>query len=454
MPDDPQVARPESRRRCPCRNKQNPCNGARPLYNCADEQANFFDQVTQYFDEAAKFTDYPQGMLEQIRVCNSVYRFDFPLRRNDGDIEVIHAWRVEHSHHKMPVKGGIRYSPDVYEEEVMALAALMTYKCAIVDVPFGGAKGGIKIEPKNYSLDELERITRRYARELIKKSFLGPGIDVPAPDYGTGEREMAWIADTYAALNPGQLDALGCVTGKPVTQGGVRGRKEATGRGLYFALREACNEPDEMKRLGLSRGLDGKRDHRPGPRQRRLSRREVLPRGRRPDHRDRRARGRDHQSEGPQRRGGLQASQGDRLDPELPRRHQHRRHRGRARARVRRAAAGRARKRVHRRERAAHQGEDHPRRRQRSDHAGRGSGVPPEGDPRDPRHLLQRRRRHGVVLRVAEEPVARALRPHAEAPRAGQRAEHAQGDRGGDRHASSPTPSARRLPRARTNRTW
>ncbi len=221
--------------------------------------ANFFDQVTQYFSDAAKFTSYPPGLLEQIRVCNSVYRFDFPLRRAGGEIEVIHAWRVEHSHHKLPVKGGIRYSPEVYEEEVMALAALMTYKCAIVDVPFGGAKGGIKIEPRNYSLDELERITRRYAHELTKKGFLGPGIDVPAPDYGTGEREMAWKADTDAALNPGHLDALGCVTGKPVTQGGVRGRKEATGRGLYFALREACNEPTEMKRLGLPTGLDGKR---------------------------------------------------------------------------------------------------------------------------------------------------------------------------------------------------
>ncbi|MFA5907712.1 MAG: Glu/Leu/Phe/Val dehydrogenase [Vicinamibacterales bacterium] len=221
-------------------------------------QANFFDQVTQYFNAAAKFTDYPAGLLEQIRVCNSVYRFHFPLRRGDT-IEVIHAWRVQHSHHKTPVKGGIRYSPDVYEEEVMALAALMTYKCAIVDVPFGGAKGGIKIDPKNYTLDELERITRRYAAELAKKNFIGPGIDVPAPDYGTGEREMAWIADTYAALNPGQLNAFGCVTGKPVTQGGVRGRKEATGRGLYFAIREACDEPGEMARLGLSKGLEGKR---------------------------------------------------------------------------------------------------------------------------------------------------------------------------------------------------
>lgn len=221
-------------------------------------QANFFDQVTQYFNAAAKFTNYSEGLLEQIRVCNSVYRFDFPLRRGDK-IEVIHAWRVQHSHHKTPVKGGIRYSPDVYEEEVMALAALMTYKCAIVDVPFGGAKGGIKIDPKNYTLEELERITRRYAAELAKKNFIGPGIDVPAPDYGTGEREMAWIADTYAALNPGQLNAFGCVTGKPVTQGGVRGRKEATGRGLYFAIREACDEPGEMARLGLSKGLEGKR---------------------------------------------------------------------------------------------------------------------------------------------------------------------------------------------------
>jgi glutamate dehydrogenase (NAD(P)+) len=222
-------------------------------------QPNFFEEVNTTFDEAARYTEYPKGLLDQIRCCNSLYRFDFPLRRQDGTIEVIHAWRAEHSHHKMPVKGGIRYSPEVYEEEVMALAALMTYKCAIVDVPFGGAKGGIKIEPKDYTVEELERITRRYTHELVKKGFIGPGIDVPAPDYGTGEREMAWIADTYAALNPGQLDAMGCVTGKPVTQGGVNGRREATGRGLFFALREACAQKDEMTRLGLSIGLDGKR---------------------------------------------------------------------------------------------------------------------------------------------------------------------------------------------------
>ena len=222
-------------------------------------QDDFFDQVNRYFDEAAALTDYPSGLLAQIRCCNSIYRFDFPLRRADGRIEVIHGWRVEHSHHKTPVKGGIRYAPDVSESEVMALAALMTYKCAIVDVPYGGGKGGIKIDANQYTVEELERITRRYTFELHKKSFIGPGIDVPAPDYGTGEREMAWIADTYSALNPGQLEALACVTGKPVTQGGVSGRKEATGRGLYFALREACQQADDMKALRLPTGLDGKR---------------------------------------------------------------------------------------------------------------------------------------------------------------------------------------------------
>ncbi len=289
---------------------------------------------------------------------------------------MIHAWRVEHSHHKLPVKGGIRYSPEVYEEEVMALAALMTYKCAIVDVPFGGAKGGIRIEPKDYSLDELERITRRYAHELTKKNFLGPGIDVPAPDYGTGEREMAWMADTYAALNPGQLDALGCVTGKPVTQGGVRGRKEATGRGLYFALREACNEPDEMKRLGLPRGLDGKRVIVQGLGNVGYHAAKFCREGGAVITVIAEREGAIMNAEGPQRRRGLQASQGHRLDPQLPRRDQHRQQRRRARARMRRAAAGRARKRVHRRERAAHQGEDHPRRRQRSDHARSRSDLP------------------------------------------------------------------------------
>ncbi len=220
---------------------------------------SFFGEVVQNFDRAAAFTSHPKGLLDQIKNCNSVYGFEFPLRHPDGSIEVIKAWRVEHSQHKLPVKGGIRYSLSVNEDEVKALAALMTYKCAIVDVPFGGAKGGIQIEPARYTLAQLERITRRYTHELAKKNFIGPGIDVPAPDYGTGEREMAWIADTYIALNPGSLDGLGCVTGKPVTQGGIRGRKEATGLGLFYALKEACSHAEDLNKLGLTTGIAGKR---------------------------------------------------------------------------------------------------------------------------------------------------------------------------------------------------
>ncbi len=181
----------------------------------------------------------------------------------------------------MPTKGGIRYAPFVDEEEVKALAALMTYKCAIVDLPYGGAKGAVQIDPKAYAVDELERITRRYTHELIKKNFIGPGIDVPAPDYGTSEREMAWIVDTYLAHNPGALDGLACVTGKPIAEGGVRGRKEATGRGLYFALREACSVAEDMRALGLTPGLDGKRVIVQGFGNVGYPRREVLPRRRR-----------------------------------------------------------------------------------------------------------------------------------------------------------------------------
>ena len=220
---------------------------------------SFEDNVNAYFDHAAGFCGHAKGLLDQIRVCNSVYSFAFPVRHDDGTIEVIHAWRAEHSHHKLPTKGGIRYSPRVDESEVKALAALMTYKCALVDVPFGGAKGAVQIDPARYSVEQLERITRRYTHELDRKQFIGPGIDVPAPDYGTGEREMSWIADTYGQLHTGELEALACVTGKPVTEGGIHGRREATGRGLMYALCEACRSAADMKALGLSVGLDGKR---------------------------------------------------------------------------------------------------------------------------------------------------------------------------------------------------
>ena len=219
---------------------------------------SFFQSVERSFDKAAKFTKWDLGILEQIKACNSVYQMRFPIKRDDGSIEVIEAYRVQHSHHKAPCKGGIRFSEEVNQDEVMALASLMTYKCAIVNVPFGGGKGGIKINPRKYSVYELEKITRRYTHELVKKNFIGPGTDVPAPDYGTGEREMAWIVDTYASLKPGEIDAAGCVTGKPVTQGGVRGRKEATGLGVFYGIREVLNMEEVMKKQGLSLGVEGK----------------------------------------------------------------------------------------------------------------------------------------------------------------------------------------------------
>jgi len=217
------------------------------------------NNVDIYFDRAAKFARVQPDLLIQVKAVNGVYRFQFPVRQRDGRLKVVHAWRVQHSHHRLPVKGGIRYSPDVDEQEVMGLAALMTYKCAVVDVPFGGAKGAVQIDPRALDLEELERVTRRYTAELVKKNFIGPGIDVPAPDYGTGEREMAWIADTFAALNPGLIDAFACVTGKPVSQNGIYGRREATGRGLFFALREVCADTEAMRALSLSTGLSGKR---------------------------------------------------------------------------------------------------------------------------------------------------------------------------------------------------
>ncbi|MBX2928492.1 MAG: Glu/Leu/Phe/Val dehydrogenase [Saprospiraceae bacterium] len=218
----------------------------------------FYDSVINFFDKAAQHTGLPDGLLSQIKVCNAVYRMLYPVKIGN-EVKVIEAYRVQHSHHRTPTKGGIRYSNHVNQEEVMALATLMTFKCAIVDVPFGGAKGGVKINPWDYDAESLERITRRYTTELINRNFIGPSVDVPAPDYGTGEREMAWIYDTYRTFKGMDIDAAGVVTGKPVNQHGIHGRTEATGRGVFYGLREACDIPEDMKKLGLSTGLKGKR---------------------------------------------------------------------------------------------------------------------------------------------------------------------------------------------------
>lgn len=218
---------------------------------------SFFKSVEDYVDKAASFTDIPRGLIEQIKACNLVLQIRFPVQIGN-DYEVIEAYRVQHSHHRLPTKGGIRYAETVDQDEVMALAALMTYKCALVDVPFGGAKGGLRINPAKYTVDQLQNITRRYTAELVKKNFIGPGIDVPAPDYGTGPREMAWILDTYQALRHGEVDSIACVTGKPVTQNGIRGRAEATGRGVFYGLRECVSYEDDMQKIGLTKGIAGK----------------------------------------------------------------------------------------------------------------------------------------------------------------------------------------------------
>ncbi|ETX01332.1 MAG: glutamate dehydrogenase [Candidatus Entotheonella factor] len=221
-------------------------------------EPSMLDVFNDNFDRAAQYLDAPEDLLESIRICHHMYSIQFPVRIKNK-VRIFHAFRAEHSHHRLPTKGGIRYAPNVHLDEVAALAALMTLKCAIVDVPFGGAKGGIALDPRDYEADELERITRRYATELVRKNFIGPGVDVPAPDLGTGEREMAWIADTYNMLTPNSVDALACVTGKPITQGGIRGRREATGRGVQYVLQEFFRHPDLVKRAGLSGDLAGKR---------------------------------------------------------------------------------------------------------------------------------------------------------------------------------------------------
>ena len=224
----------------------------------SNKRASFFESVNKNFDKAAVHTGLPKGLLDQIKACNAVYQMRFPVKVGN-EYQVIEAYRVQHSQHRLPTKGGIRYSEHVNQDEVMALAALMTYKCAIVDVPFGGAKGGVKINPKQYTVKQLEKITRRYTAELIRKNFIGPGIDVPAPDYGTGAREMAWIVDTYTTMKHGEIDGVACVTGKPVTQNGIRGREEATGRGVFYGIRELLNNKEDCKKWGLTPGTAGKK---------------------------------------------------------------------------------------------------------------------------------------------------------------------------------------------------
>ena len=219
---------------------------------------SFRQNVDRMVDRALATMDLDPGTAAAIKACNSVLQVKFPVSIR-GQVQVFTGWRAVHSTHRLPSKGGIRYAPYVNQDEMEALAALMTYKCAIIDIPFGGSKGGLLIDPSKYDRHELQLITRRFTLELVRKGFLSPATNVPAPDLGTGEREMAWIADTYKHLFPEDINHMACVTGKPVHHGGLRGRKEATGRGVQFALREFFRNKEAVKKANLSGGLDGKR---------------------------------------------------------------------------------------------------------------------------------------------------------------------------------------------------
>ena len=220
--------------------------------------SGFLTSVERMIDDALARLDLPPGLGDQLRVCRSVYKVRFPVKLR-GEFRVFEGWRATHSEHKLPVKGGIRYAPSVDQDEVEALATLMTFKCAVVDVPFGGSKGGLRIDPREYEREELEAITRRFAIELDRGGYLSPSRNVPAPDMGTGAREMAWIATTYRTLHPDDINAEACVTGKPPEMGGIRGRVEATGRGVQNGLQELFRHPDDVKHAGLEGGLEGKR---------------------------------------------------------------------------------------------------------------------------------------------------------------------------------------------------
>jgi glutamate dehydrogenase (NAD(P)+) len=221
------------------------------------ENLNLLTLVEKQFDRAAVDIKVKPGVLEHIRTCNNIYSFNFPVEV-EGKVQMFRGYRAEHSHHRKPLKGGIRYALHVDPDEVQALAALMTFKCALVNVPFGGSKGAVCINPRTTPVEVLEKVTRRYTFELCHKNFIGPGINVPAPDMGTGEREMAWIADTYATIHNTDLNAHACVTGKPVSQGGIAGRTEATGRGVYYGIREMLTNVDNAKYFKLEPGTQGK----------------------------------------------------------------------------------------------------------------------------------------------------------------------------------------------------
>ena len=215
---------------------------------------SFKDNVNLHVDKSAKLLDFSDDLLEHLKSTHSLIKVNVGVVL-DGKINNFTGWRAVHSEHILPTKGGLRYSETVDQDDTEALASLMTYKCAIVNIPFGGAKGGLKINPKNYTMPQLREITKAFASKLINKGFISPALNVPAPDVGTSEREMEWILETYKTLKPDDINYRGCVTGKPLHRGGIAGRTEATGRGIEEVVREIFRHEDVVKEAGLKNEL-------------------------------------------------------------------------------------------------------------------------------------------------------------------------------------------------------
>lgn len=228
------------------------------MTNSKQESMSFRESVDRMVDRATLAIGLDPDAAKMIQTCNAVLQLKFPVKLSDR-VEIITGWWAAHSAHRLPAKGGLRYSPMVNQDEIEALASLMTYKCAIADIPFGGAKGGLMIDPHNYTEDELREITRNFTMELARKDFINPATNVPAPDMGTSTREMAWIADTYQALYPEDLNRNACVTGKPMNRGGIAGRTEATGKGIQYALQEFFRHPDALADAGINGALSSQR---------------------------------------------------------------------------------------------------------------------------------------------------------------------------------------------------
>ena len=216
-----------------------------------NEKPTFVQNVDMMVNDTIEKININPNIAKILKTCRSVLQVKFPIKIK-GKIEIFQGWRAVHSNHKLPVKGGLRFSTNVNQGEIEALASLMTFKCAVVDVPFGGAKGGLLIDTKKYDEESLEKITKKFARELIRRGFLSPARDVPAPDIGTSQREMGWILDAYKSLRPDDINHVACVTGKSIDHGGIKGRLEATGIGVYEALKELFRHTQEIKKNNIT----------------------------------------------------------------------------------------------------------------------------------------------------------------------------------------------------------